>query len=51
MARILHVALLIETSRAYGRGLLQGINGYLRNTDPGPSIFNQTVLARRHRGG
>jgi LacI family transcriptional regulator len=24
-----HVALLIETSRAYGRGLLQGINGYI----------------------
>jgi LacI family transcriptional regulator len=30
MAKIPHVALLIETSRAYGRGLLHGINGYLR---------------------
>ena len=31
MPEIPHVALLIETSRAYGRGLLQGINGYLRD--------------------
>jgi LacI family transcriptional regulator len=28
------VALLIETSRAYGRGLLHGINGYLRDHGP-----------------
>jgi LacI family transcriptional regulator len=34
MPKVLHVALLIETSRAYGRGLLQGINGYLRAHGP-----------------
>src|SRR5262249_55990115 len=34
MAKVPHVALLIETSRAYGRGLLQGINGYLRAHRP-----------------
>jgi len=40
MPKIPHVALLIETSGAYGRGLLQGINGYLR--DHGPwSIYLQ----------
>ena len=35
------VALLIETSRAYGRGLLHGINGYLRAHGPW-SIYVQT---------
>ena len=34
MPKIPHVVLLIETSRAYGRGLLQGINGYLRAHGP-----------------
>ncbi len=44
MARILHVALLIETSRAYGRGLLQGINGYLRNHGPWSIYFQPDGL-------
>jgi LacI family transcriptional regulator len=39
MSAIPHVALLIETSRAYGRGLLQGINGYLRDQGPWSIYF------------
>jgi LacI family transcriptional regulator len=39
MPKIPHVALLIETSRAYGRGLLQGINGYLRDHGPWSIYF------------
>ena len=39
MPEIPHVALLIETSRAYGRGLLQGINGYLRDHRPWSIYF------------
>jgi LacI family transcriptional regulator len=39
MAKVPHVALLIETSRAYGRGLLQGINGYLRAHGPWSIYF------------
>jgi len=31
MARRLHIALLIESSRAYGRGLLRGIASYVRD--------------------
>jgi LacI family transcriptional regulator len=34
MAKIPHVALLIETSRSYGRGLLRGVNRY--TTQHGP---------------
>ncbi len=41
MPRVPQVALLIETSRAYGRGLLNGINGYLRAHVPW-SIHVQT---------
>lgn len=33
MRKTPHVALLIETSRAYGRGLLQGVTRYLREQD------------------
>lgn len=34
MKRRLHIALLIETSNAYARGLLMGIRAYMRETDP-----------------
>jgi LacI family transcriptional regulator len=34
MRKTPHVALLIETSRAYGRGLLQGVIRYQREHDP-----------------
>ena len=34
MPKVPQVALLIETSRAYGRGVLLGINGYLRAHGP-----------------
>jgi LacI family transcriptional regulator len=39
MAKTPHVALLIETSRAYGRGLLQGVIGYLREHGPWSVYF------------
>lgn len=32
--RRLHIALLIETSNAYARGLLHGIRAYMRETEP-----------------
>jgi hypothetical protein len=41
MPKVPHVALLIETSRACGRGLLRGINGYLRARGPW-CIYAQT---------
>jgi LacI family transcriptional regulator len=44
MAKIPHVALLIETSRAYGRGLLQGITGYLRAHGPWSIYFQPDGL-------
>jgi LacI family transcriptional regulator len=44
MSEIPHVALLIETSRAYGRGLLQGINGYLRDHGPWSIYFQPQGL-------
>lgn len=34
MKRRLHIALLIETSNAYARGLLHGIRAYMRETEP-----------------
>jgi LacI family transcriptional regulator len=34
-----HVAILIETSRAYGRGLIRGIARYQREGAPGRPIF------------
>ena len=34
MARLPHVALLVETSRSYGRGVLQGIRRYLAEQGP-----------------
>jgi LacI family transcriptional regulator len=39
MARVPHVALLIETSRGYGRGLLQGVIAYLREHGPWSVYF------------
>jgi len=39
MPKTPHVALLIEPSRAYGRGLLQGITGYLRAHGPWSIYF------------
>jgi LacI family transcriptional regulator len=40
-----HVALLIETSRAYGRGLLRGITRYLREHAPWSIYFEPRGLA------
>ena len=34
MVRLPHVALLIETSRSYGRGVLVGVRRYLREHGP-----------------
>ena len=51
MPKAPHVALLIETSRAYGRGLLQGINGYLRAHGPWSIYFQPYGLGTRRRGG
>jgi LacI family transcriptional regulator len=45
MRKLLQVALLIETSNAYGRGLLEGIAGYLRE-HPRWSVY----LAEHGRG-
>jgi len=45
MRKLLQVALLIETSNAYGRGLLEGIAAYLRE-HPGWSVY----LAEHGRG-
>lgn len=39
-----HVALLIETSRSYGRGLLRGIIGYLREHRPWSIYFEPRGL-------
>ena len=39
MPKAPHVALLIETSRAYGRGLLQGVTQYLREHGPWSVYF------------
>src|SRR5882672_10440042 len=39
MRRIPHVAVLIETSRAYGRGMLEGLAQYLREHGPWSMYF------------
>ena len=39
MIRVRHVALLIETSRSYGRGLLRGIIRYQREHGPWSIFF------------
>jgi LacI family transcriptional regulator len=44
MPKVPQVALLIETSRAYGRGLLLGINGYLRAHGPWSIYVNTNDL-------
>jgi LacI family transcriptional regulator len=55
MAAIPKVALLLETSRSYGRGLLQGIIRYSRlhgpwNLEMSPGHFEQKLPAIRRRG-
>src|SRR5262249_6382303 len=39
MAKTPHVAVLIETSRAYGRGLLEGVARYVRTQGPWSIYF------------
>lgn len=56
MARIRRVALLIETARGYGRGVLRGIVRYARLQDPWafyvtPGDFKQAVPKIRQWGG
>lgn len=41
MARLPHVALLVETSRSYGRGLLRGVRRYLSEQGPW-SVYLET---------
>lgn len=45
MARPPHVALMVETSIAYGRHLLRGITRYLRSHQPWSVFFEQHELA------
>src|SRR3954447_6945421 len=56
MARTLRVALLVETSRGYGRGLLRGIMRYARLHGPWgfyvtPGDFVQALPRMRSWGG
>ena len=41
MPRLPHVALLVETSRSYGRGVLQGVRRYLSERGPW-SVYLET---------
>src|SRR5438128_2374546 len=50
MAKIPHVALLIETSHGYGRALLQGIMQYLRQHGPWSLYFQPHGLEARPPG-
>ena len=45
------VALLVESSRAYGRGVLTGIAAYARATGTGPSIFTSVTSANLFLNG
>jgi hypothetical protein len=44
MARLPHVAILIETSRGYGRGLLRGVACYVREHGPWSVYFRPHAL-------
>src|SRR5687768_2626900 len=44
MRPIPHVAVLIETSRAYGRGLLEGVARYVRERGPWSIYFRPQAL-------
>ena len=46
MAKLPHVALLIETSREYGRGLLQGVGHYVRERGPWSVYFRPMGLGQ-----
>ena len=47
MAKIPHVALLIETSREYGRGLLRGVSNYHKEFGPWSIYFETQGLGSR----